>query len=105
VISERVGAIGRSTILDRVVEPLAAIAGPALSATPVKNALSGTWLGHRVHPMLTDVTLGTLLSATALDVLTFDGESIAEITAFISPDCFARFGLPDELACAVPQRP
>jgi len=43
--------------------------------------------------------------ATALDVLTFDGESIAEITAFISPDCFARFGLPDELACAVPQRP
>jgi RNA polymerase sigma-70 factor (ECF subfamily) len=43
--------------------------------------------------------------ATALDVLTFDGESIAEITAFITPDCFARFGLPDELACAVPQRP
>jgi nitrite reductase/ring-hydroxylating ferredoxin subunit len=69
VISERVGAIGRSAILDRVVEPLAAVAGPALSATPVKNALSGTWLGHRVHPLLTDVTLGTLLSATALDVL------------------------------------
>src|SRR5262249_33254881 len=38
----------------------------------------------------------------ALDVLTFDGESIAEITAFIMPGCFARFGLADELACAVP---
>jgi RNA polymerase sigma-70 factor (ECF subfamily) len=40
--------------------------------------------------------------AVALDVLTFEGESIAAITAFITPDCFAGFGLPDELACAVP---
>jgi RNA polymerase sigma-70 factor (ECF subfamily) len=38
---------------------------------------------------------------TALDVLTFDGEAIAEITAFVTPDAFPRFGLPDELACAV----
>ena len=40
--------------------------------------------------------------ATALDVLTLDDTSITEITAFITPEAFARFGLPDELACAVP---
>ncbi len=39
--------------------------------------------------------------ATAIDVITFDGELIADITAFVRPDIFARFGLPEELACAV----
>jgi RNA polymerase sigma-70 factor (ECF subfamily) len=39
--------------------------------------------------------------ATAIDVITFDGELIAAITAFVRPDIFARFGLPEELACAV----
>jgi RNA polymerase sigma-70 factor, ECF subfamily len=39
--------------------------------------------------------------AAAIDVLTFDGTSITEITAFLTPDAFARFGLPEELACAV----
>jgi RNA polymerase sigma-70 factor, ECF subfamily len=40
---------------------------------------------------------------TALDVLTLEGTSISEITAFVTPDAFARFGLPDELACALPR--
>ena len=39
--------------------------------------------------------------ATAIDVITFDGELIADITAFVTRDVFAPFGLPDELACAV----
>jgi nitrite reductase/ring-hydroxylating ferredoxin subunit len=36
---------------------------------PVKDALSGTWLGHALHPMLTDVTVGSFTSAVALDWL------------------------------------
>ncbi len=40
--------------------------------------------------------------ASAIDVLTLDGALIAEITAFVTPDAFARFGLPEELACAAP---
>ena len=43
----------------------------------------------------------SIYRATALDVLTFDGTSITEITAFVTPDAFVRFGLPDELACSV----
>jgi RNA polymerase sigma-70 factor, ECF subfamily len=40
--------------------------------------------------------------AMAIDVLDFDGESVGAITAFITPAVFARFGLPEELACAIP---
>ncbi|HEY6887191.1 MAG TPA: sigma-70 family RNA polymerase sigma factor [Solirubrobacter sp.] len=34
----------------------------------------------------------------AFDVLTLHGAKIAEITAFLEPEAFARFGLPDEIA-------
>jgi RNA polymerase sigma-70 factor, ECF subfamily len=35
---------------------------------------------------------------TVLQVLTFDGDRIADITGFVDPSAFARFGLPDSLA-------
>ncbi len=34
-----------------------------------KDLLSGTWLGHPVHPALTDPTIGFWMGATALDFL------------------------------------
>lgn len=34
-----------------------------------KEALSGTWLGHALHPLLTDVVVGSFTSATLLDLL------------------------------------
>jgi nitrite reductase/ring-hydroxylating ferredoxin subunit/uncharacterized membrane protein len=34
-----------------------------------KDLLSGTWLGRPLHPVLTDVVIGTWTSASALDVL------------------------------------
>jgi RNA polymerase sigma-70 factor (ECF subfamily) len=37
-------------------------------------------------------------AAAAIDVLTFEGERVKEITAFVMPEVFSRFGLPDELA-------
>lgn len=33
-----------------------------------KDVLSGTWLGHAVHPMLTDVVIGSFTSASLLDI-------------------------------------
>jgi nitrite reductase/ring-hydroxylating ferredoxin subunit len=33
----------------------------------VKDALSGSWLGHALHPLMTDVTIGTFTSALLLD--------------------------------------
>ena len=35
----------------------------------VKDALSGTWLGHALHPVLTDTVIGTWLSASILDLI------------------------------------
>ena len=36
-------------------------------------------------------------AAAALDVITFEGDLITEITAFVTPEIFPRFGLPAEL--------
>ena len=33
----------------------------------VKNALSGTWLGHPLHPILTDIPVGVWTSSVLLD--------------------------------------
>ena len=38
-------------------------------AGPVKDGLSGTWLGHALHPLLTDLPIGTWTSAVLLDWL------------------------------------
>jgi len=40
-----------------------------LAPGALKDAISGTWLGHALHPLLTDVVIGSFLSATLLDVL------------------------------------
>jgi nitrite reductase/ring-hydroxylating ferredoxin subunit/uncharacterized membrane protein len=50
---------------------------------PVKDALAGTWLGHALHPLLTDVVIGTFLSATLLDMLggDDDGRAANRLTA------------------------
>jgi nitrite reductase/ring-hydroxylating ferredoxin subunit/uncharacterized membrane protein len=48
------------------------LAGAVSNAVPVgvpRDALSGTWLGHALHPLLTDVVIGSFLSATLLDLL------------------------------------
>ena len=36
--------------------------------TVVKNLLSGTWLGHPVHPLLTDLPIGAWTGAALLDL-------------------------------------
>jgi len=48
----------------------------AVDPGPLKDALSGTWLGHALHPLLTDVVIGSFTSATILDVL--GGEKSAD---------------------------
>jgi nitrite reductase/ring-hydroxylating ferredoxin subunit/uncharacterized membrane protein len=36
---------------------------------PIKDGLSGTWLGHALHPLLTDLPIGAWTSAVLLDWL------------------------------------
>ena len=42
-----------------------------------KQALSGTWLGHALHPLLTDLVIGSFVSASLLDVIGGDQAGIA----------------------------
>src|ERR671929_1726101 len=44
---------------------------------PLKDALSGTWLGHALHPLMTDVVVGTFLSTTLLDLVGGDEDGKA----------------------------
>lgn len=37
-------------------------------ATEAKVFLNGTWLGHPLHPALTDLTLGSWTASTLLDL-------------------------------------
>ncbi|HKO28410.1 MAG TPA: Rieske 2Fe-2S domain-containing protein [Solirubrobacteraceae bacterium] len=57
----------------QALDPAAKAIGKAVRDTvgrgTLKDALSGTWLGHPVHPMLTDVVIGSFTSASLLDVL------------------------------------
>ena len=46
----------------------------AIAPGALKDALSGTWIGHALHPLLTDVVIGSFLSATLLDVLGGDDD-------------------------------
>jgi nitrite reductase/ring-hydroxylating ferredoxin subunit len=55
--------------LDPAGRAIAARVRKATAPTALKEALSGTWLGHALHPLLTDVVIGSLLSTTLLDLL------------------------------------
>jgi nitrite reductase/ring-hydroxylating ferredoxin subunit/uncharacterized membrane protein len=66
-IAER---IERLEALDRVSEPLqTAVRNAIPPQSDLKDLLSGTWLGHPLHPPLTDVVIGTWTSALLLDLL------------------------------------
>jgi nitrite reductase/ring-hydroxylating ferredoxin subunit/uncharacterized membrane protein len=58
--------------LDRIGDPLSKAVRGAYAAggtvgAQIKNAAHGTWLGHPLHPVFTDVPLGAWTAALALD--------------------------------------
>ncbi len=61
--------IEQAGVLDGPAEKVATLVRGAVPAGPAKDLLSGTWLGHALHPVLTDVPVGTWTSATLLDLI------------------------------------
>jgi nitrite reductase/ring-hydroxylating ferredoxin subunit/uncharacterized membrane protein len=55
--------------LDKVAEPLGNVIKKLVPAGGLKDLLSGTWLGHQLHPLLTDIPIGSFTSVTILDLL------------------------------------
>lgn len=61
------------TTLDDPGRTIAGLVRQTLDGTPAKPVLSGAWLGHALHPILTDLPIGSFTSATVLDL--FGGDS------------------------------
>jgi nitrite reductase/ring-hydroxylating ferredoxin subunit/uncharacterized membrane protein len=59
----------RATGLDDVATRVQGTVGQVLQPGPPKDALSGTWLGHPLHPLLILGPLGCWTSATYLDLV------------------------------------
>jgi uncharacterized membrane protein len=55
--------------LDPIVAKVREMLPSAITEGPGRARLGGQWLGHALHPMLTDFPLGAWTSATVLDLL------------------------------------
>ena len=64
-----VAALESVEAVDAAALKLAGAVSNAIPVGPTRDALSGTWIGHALHPALTDVVIGSFLSATLLDLL------------------------------------
>jgi len=69
-----VARIEAADALDSVGKPVGKAVRDVVRRSGLKDALSGTWLGHAVHPMLTDVVIGSLMSASVLDLVAPAGD-------------------------------
>jgi nitrite reductase/ring-hydroxylating ferredoxin subunit/uncharacterized membrane protein len=67
--SSAVGALESVEALDPAALKVAEAVRNAVPAGAARDALSGTSLGHALHPALTDVVIGSFFSATLLDLL------------------------------------
>jgi nitrite reductase/ring-hydroxylating ferredoxin subunit/uncharacterized membrane protein len=65
-LGERLEAVDA---IDRVAGPVHQRVSAVLPSGPVKDALHGVWLGHPLHPVLTDLPIGFWTSAVVLDLV------------------------------------
>jgi nitrite reductase/ring-hydroxylating ferredoxin subunit/uncharacterized membrane protein len=59
----------RTEAIDRFARPVEELAAKVVPRGPIKDALHGVWLGHPLHPVLTDLPIGFWTSAFVLDLV------------------------------------
>lgn len=67
-LEHAVEAVGRSEALGGVSDRWAGLASTLTRERKLKNLLSGSWLGHPLHPLLTDLPIGAYSMASIIDV-------------------------------------
>src|SRR6476646_2172301 len=77
-ITERLEA---TEAIDAVAAPVSRTARGVLGNGGLKDVLRGTWIGHALHPLLTDVVVGSFTSATILDLVGGDDDSVQRLIA------------------------
>ncbi len=60
--------LGKLEVLDTPAQKVADLVSSRLGRSRFGDVLAGTWLGHALHPFLTDLPIGTWTSATLLDL-------------------------------------
>ena len=69
ILTRAVERLSADERIDELSDPVADAVRDALDRQPLKDALSGTWIGHPLHPLLTDLPIGFWTSAFTLDLL------------------------------------
>jgi nitrite reductase/ring-hydroxylating ferredoxin subunit/uncharacterized membrane protein len=68
-ISQAIDRLGTFPALDRVDGPLTRVARLVTQDDRASRWLHGSVIGHRLHPMLTDIPIGAWTAASVLDVI------------------------------------
>ncbi len=95
-IERQTGLDHASDVLQSCVRELFGSAGP--SGQKLKDALNGTWLGHPLHPALTDVPIGSWTMAVVLDTV---GIATGRRELAVGADLAVTIGLVGALGAAV----
>jgi uncharacterized membrane protein len=66
--------------LDKLATPVAEAVDQFIPEGPTRDALRGKWLGHPLHPVLTDLPIGFWTTAFVFDLLPFRGSGKAART-------------------------
>jgi nitrite reductase/ring-hydroxylating ferredoxin subunit len=69
LLEQAMKRLERAEALDEPAEKLVKLIGPATRPRLVKNALSGTWLGHRFHPLMVPLPIGFWTGAVLFDLI------------------------------------
>ena len=69
ILHKTLRRLERLEVLDKVARPLAGTVGRAVRPRVVRNLLSGTDLGHPLHPLLTDLPIGAWVMSALLDAV------------------------------------
>ena len=69
VLSEVVSGLEQTRAFDAPGEAVSGIVQKLTARDSVKSALSGSWLGHALHPLMTDLPIGFWTSGVTLDLV------------------------------------
>ncbi|HEX3825087.1 MAG TPA: Rieske (2Fe-2S) protein [Mycobacteriales bacterium] len=78
-VTDAVDRLENAGQLDPVVNAVRNLVRAALGSQRVRDTLHGVWLGHPLHPPLTDVPIGTWSAAAILDALPGTGAASATL--------------------------
>jgi len=87
-VEQALGALEEMGWLDTIGEAIARIARPVTDQRGLMDALHGRWLGHALHPVLSDLPIGFWVSVPVLDIAGDDTGA----TVLTAAGCIAAVG-------------